>query len=785
MKHTLRVGSFLGSLAVGLPGQTWAEAGDAGALPAVAQAPSGSGPLTAITGSLSDGVDMFLIQIDDAGWFTASTVGGAAFDTQLFLFDCHGRGIAMRDDIGGGSQSALSGTFVPAPGRYWLAITPYDRDPVAAGGEIWADAPYDAERAPDGPRAREIVSGWNGSVTAGTYTIALSAVSFPQRQVTLPDHHHLSEDPAVLGGDGSTEWWRAAGGRFQLLFEGSHFTSAGVTGAINIRRLRFRGEDGEANLGGAFWNGAVVQLGATSLTAATLTTGFNTNRSATVTTLGAAPATTAVLLPSLGSTPNNDNLVIDMQALGAGIWLDPTGPRPNLLVDVKLPTAAVVPIGSSAVMAMQDTTGGVAFVRGAGLRATTSTALTGALSYFPLVLGVDFAGAGGAPAPTPARNEFFGAACGGSPASFYQGFANGQPFDLRGLRMVPDDVGTPTRYGVEAFAGVYEPTLVNATPASIADDATVGHALGFTFRFPGGSTTTIRASTNGFVWLDAAGGADYAVSIESLLGVVVDAAPRVCPLWYDFDCGRNTATHPNSGLHLFNTGAPGNRACWITWRDVGAFHAVAGSPNGVFGVQCVLRENGTIEFRYGATPAFPATTTANAGSHGAIVGFSRGRIGGVPSADPRSRDLSLEVPFATTVEGGVGHLAQTVTSAAAYGVSYGGRAIGGEALTFHAANVPPGAPFGVQLLDLSANRPGWELASVTAPGCVVSTSLNPVFYEVHAAPGANVMSAPFTIPPGFEGCELFAQYVTLDIADGAPHLVTAASNAVRLVVGKQ
>jgi hypothetical protein len=83
--------------------QTWDETanggGDAGDLPATAQVVSGSGSLTAITGNLgASDVDMYQIIICDPLNFEATTVGGATFDTQLWLFDLNGNGVLHNDD---------------------------------------------------------------------------------------------------------------------------------------------------------------------------------------------------------------------------------------------------------------------------------------------------------------------------------------------------------------------------------------------------------------------------------------------------------------------------------------------------------------------------------------------------------------------------------------------------------------------------------------------------------------------------------------------------------------
>ncbi|MBL8878678.1 MAG: PEP-CTERM sorting domain-containing protein [Phycisphaerales bacterium] len=166
--------------------QTWDETtnggGDAGDLPATAQVTTGAGPLSTITGSItSEHADMYKILICDEGRFSATTVGGASWDTELFLFDANGAGVTFSDDSASTTQSTLTSNFVVANGVYFLAVSRYDRDPVnAAGAEIWADTPFATERAPDGPGAgNPIPAGWNSTATtAGNYSIALTGACF-------------------------------------------------------------------------------------------------------------------------------------------------------------------------------------------------------------------------------------------------------------------------------------------------------------------------------------------------------------------------------------------------------------------------------------------------------------------------------------------------------------------------------------------------------------------------------------------------------------------------------
>jgi hypothetical protein len=193
----------LAALMASAGAQTWDEfangGGDAGDLPATAQVVLGSGPLTAITGNLgASDVDMYQILICDPLNFEATTVGGATFDTQLWLFDLNGNGVLHNDDdpLTGALQSRIgvnAGSVFPAgqpwaawasaslpPGLYYIAISRYNRDPVnAANALIWNNSPFGQQRTPDGPGAPGPVNNWSGTTAAGgAYTIYLQGACF-------------------------------------------------------------------------------------------------------------------------------------------------------------------------------------------------------------------------------------------------------------------------------------------------------------------------------------------------------------------------------------------------------------------------------------------------------------------------------------------------------------------------------------------------------------------------------------------------------------------------------
>jgi hypothetical protein len=636
--------------------------------------------------------------------------------------------------------------------------------------------------------------------------LALLGGGLAAQNVTLPDNHYLMENPNQIGNSGSTLWWRTTSGRFQVLYEASHFIGkAGLSGPVVITKIKFRGEDGEINLGGQVYNGVTLELGSTNLPASSLSTTFASNRAPALpstTTMGTLGTTTVTVAPSVGSVPNNWNIELDLVAMGNTFLFDPTGSEPNLLIDVNMPNAPsnAPPLG---LIAMSNTTGTASHIRGNGCTANVGGAASGTLNATPIVVGVEFIGPGGYGTVVPARNEFFGAACGGQPASFYEAFLNGQAFDLgAGLTMTPNSPTAPTSYVVSLGAPPPNTAQTNPAPNQTADDGIASHPLGFTFAYPGGSTTSIVASTNGFVWLDPTmTDTAFAAVVSRLLGDPVPgttslpfSGARLAIFWKDLNMVRNVGLNPAAGLHVVTdtSGGAGNNVCYVTWWNVGEFNTVSGA--GVQGhtdwtFQMVLFEaTGVVEFRYGNVPTFATASTTTTGSHATIVGFSPGRIGGatgINSVDPRNRDLSLETPFATSPEGPFGHMGlQASASPVTGGVQYGGRMFGGQTLTWNAVNVPPGTILGAQLIDLGANRPGFQFPGITAPGCILSTTTNALLWEVFVLPASTAIgTVPFVVPHGFEGAEVYVQFVALDGLFGGPNLITVSSNAIKHTIG--
>lgn len=182
----VRVGGFNGALGYGTFFITTGDPND----PGETISSPGIGYGTTITGTIGDNcgtiddADVYIIGIADPAAFFATTVGGASFDTQLFLFDSTGMGVTSNDDSpAGGLQSTITGAYVPGPGLYYLAISAYDKDPQdSSASPLWLDTPFNTERTPDGAGAANPWASFDTGATAGgNYAIVVGGTSNPAK----------------------------------------------------------------------------------------------------------------------------------------------------------------------------------------------------------------------------------------------------------------------------------------------------------------------------------------------------------------------------------------------------------------------------------------------------------------------------------------------------------------------------------------------------------------------------------------------------------------------------
>ena len=630
-------------------------------------------------------------------------------------------------------------------------------------------------------------------------TAALAASTTAQvQQALVPSTHHLGADVGHTAG--SLNLFRSSAGRFVVVYEAAHFTASGITGPITISKLRFRGEDTECNQGGQSFAGATVQLGTTSLTTSTLSPSFATNWApiAPDTTTPAPVGTIASLnvAPSLGTSPNNFHIEIDLLALGSAISLDPNSAEPNLLVEIVMPNAPGFTIGSSIGLVptqqVAANTPGVAC-----FSSSDASGATGGLSENGPVMNLEFFGTGGYQNLVPARVDTYGAGCNGSTSGFYEEWKHTQRFDLanRTLVITPDSPATPNVYTVTAGTTPPDLTRLNATPNSTADDLLITFPLGYAFNYVGGVATQLRVSTNGFIFLDNGTTTQTWVPTRNKwLGTAATETVRFAPLWHDFHCGRNSSSNPNSGLHIQNdtSAGAGQAVTYVTWFEVARAN-VQQTPGGhsVNTFQAVFfQATGVVEFRYGnmteiAGGASSGTTREWVG----ITGFTRGNIAGVPSKNPQSRDLSLELPFSTGPEI-ANHIGLVAVQSATTPPGPAGRMFPGASITWNATDLPPTTTIGALFVDLAPLAPGLNLPGLIAPGCLISVTPSAFAWEVFLLPGTTATGTlPLVIPagynPAFLGAQFYTQFLVLDGLFGGPNLITGSSPALKHTVGLQ
>jgi hypothetical protein len=564
----------------------------------------------------------------------------------------------------------------------------------------------------------------------------------------------------------STTPWPTTAGLRQYIYDTTHFTNAGVTGPITINRMRFRAADTIRNLGGHAYSNVTARLGNAAVDYLAMTAAYATNRGVMGPT--SAPMTVTTL-PVSGTWTNDTVIDIDLAANGAAFTYDPTL-GVDLLVEITIPTAPV-PATNMPAIACSSTT-----ANGRGQRSAGSIAGPGALSGFVPIIKFDFTGPGGYTAPSGSWVEMVGGGCGQQAQSFYE-FTDfiGDSFDLRNgksLLLTPDNQAAPNFYAVTSGSTLPDlsVTALGGAADSVADDAIVNETPGFTFNFPGGSTTTFSVDTNGAVWLGANTLSDNSITVLEFR----NSMARLAPAWFDHHCGRNTTTHPTSGLYV-NTdlsGGAGNGVTYATWYEVGQFNAAQPAAN-VNTFQIAIFENGNVEMRYGAMSGMLGGAV--------LTGFSRGGTVAVPCTDPGERELANGGSFSTTPEGTQSALS-LLPSIRPF-LSTGAPA----ALTHTVTNFPALTLIGAVVTDFAILPPGIPLP-FGAAGCV-QTVVTPTVLDLIVLPGASWTTVPFNLPVGsspnaggWMGADIYTQAVTLeDLGGGA--ISTHSSNTIKLHLG--
>jgi hypothetical protein len=317
-------------------------------------------------------------------------------------------------------------------------------------------------------------------------------------------------------------------------------------------------------------------------------------------------------------------------------------------------------------------------------------------------------------------------------ATFYETFASGT-FDLSNtsIMLLPSGNGYVVTPG-----GTTWWTPVGSNLALGDDAVSAALPLGFTLNYPGGSTTDVYASSNGFVW--AQSNTANGCCTGDPAGFIAGAA-RWSPLWNDLN--------PSAGgTVIFDQDLP-NGAAYLTYTAVPEY----GTSN-LQTFQVAFFSSGIVEIRWQACSIL---------SHQMLVGWTPGL-----ARDPGSVDISASLPIITQPDLQALRLTSTP------------RPIGGTTINLTTGNITPTAIFGAVALGFT--NPNLPLAGIGMPGCTqYADHLAVLLYLPMGAPSV-VM--PFGVP-NLVNLQIALQSFLYDPAAGATPVGATASNGLAFVIG--
>lgn len=342
--------------------------------------------------------------------------------------------------------------------------------------------------------------------------------------------------------------------------------------------------------------------------------------------------------------------------------------------------------------------------------------------------------------PAYALAKRVGVGCYQDNASFYELFC-GPDFDFSGnaITTVSKSFTTiPNGYSIATGPNTwFTPTSANL---GLGDESSVSLALPFSFSYPGGSTSTVRMYSNGYVFLS---GANTLSDFTPTIGELCSGASRFAPLWIDLD--------PNLAGSCHFDVDPSGTAVYFTWLGVRAWNTGAGAGANTF--QLVLRQNQTVEYRYRTVANTPTDT---------VIGWSRGG-----AAVPAPTNISSPSPFVVSVD------AQPISLQAV------NRPVQGTNQLLSVTSIPnPSASIGVMMLGFPA--PGVELGFLDAPECFLYNTAN--ILDAFLPPFSTyVYTLPIAADPGLLGSTIAVQAGLLTA--GFNPFGAVFSNAVNLTYG--
>lgn len=300
-------------------------------------------------------------------------------------------------------------------------------------------------------------------------------------------------------------------------------------------------------------------------------------------------------------------------------------------------------------------------------------------------------------------------------------------------------------------------TFTSSSSASW-DDASQTLALGFTFPFPGGSTTDITINSNGRVYLGLTTDGSFATN-GSNYGSTATAqnGPPSGPLaqWQAFNCDLDPADPLATGGVYYEL-LPDR--VWIYWHDVPNWPGVGGQL-----VQCCicLIDSGQVDVSYGSL-----WNSAVGSGNDAHVGYTNG------NGDPISTSFDLSASIGV------------VTGDGAFppNLYVDGRPIAGTSVDLVGDNLSPGTGAGFISIGLvGLAPPGFDLSPFGLPGCAAYLDVNNIVTSVFLFAVSSELRWTWNVPTGFNGTQALLQMGTITPGFNAAGVLV--TNAVCAKIG--
>lgn len=548
---------------------------------------------------------------------------------------------------------------------------------------------------------------------------AFAALATAQIPIVIPN----GSGTAAGNTSNAFPWGASAAGwpglRLMCIYDASNFTSQGINQPVVITRLRWRPDNNAGAVAGGTFQQADVRLSTAPTDYTSLTTNFATNHGPDLTTVYSGSVVHTATLGSAAWTVNS--WCVDIN-LTTPFTYDPSAG--DLVIDCDYPGGT----NFTGAVGQMDVQGAGSFAGRIWASAAYPTANGSQLDHGVVVEVTCNPASGYATAQT------YGAGCVDDYASFHELFA-ANTFDLANssVQMIPTGSGYITLPGNNLWW-----TPVGASLGLTDDSVSAALPLGFTLTYPGGITTDVYASSNGFVWAQSNTNNGCCNGDPAALRTL---GARWCPLWNDLN--------PSLGGTIVWDQDPANGAAYLTYTSVPEYGT--SNPNTF---QVAFFSSGIVEMRWQA-----CTIT----THSTLVGWS-------PGANNRSRnsiDISASLPILTGPD--------------AFGLAHNtsARPVLGTSLSLLTTNVPGNTTIGATLLGLVEVTNGIDLSGFGMPGCrqYLNIDSNAIWF-----PAGGVGTTALNIPTGnwLVGVAIRSQGATL--TPGINPLGALSSNGLRLTL---